>query len=234
MPFGFGKKKDEAPAAVAAEAVVQPVVGTSPCSERGCDRQDGAACEYIDRRGRRCATAWCAEHQALFDGHAFCRRHVGTLRAIGVDVVDRSLAPDLDNRAPSLVNWICNDLDPRVRAFLQSEIKEGSGEEMAEERVHLIRTQDGTRTWERSWKLFDHTGVTTRVCVNVNEANDAEVIVRLGRERLIALIPPWIDRRMNRITIPEEQDTEERRIFYDYLYDIIVKAVNKERHAPRW
>ncbi len=228
MPFGLGKKTQ----AIAAEPeIVEPraVIGDRACSERGCERHDAATCGYLDRRGRGCATAWCAEHQQLFDGRAFCRRHVGTLRAIGLDAVQGTLAPDLDNRAPSLVNWICNDLDARMRAFLAAQIAAGSGEELGEDRVLLVRAADGARRWERSWKLLDHTGITAKVTVAVEESDDTKVLVRLGGRALASIVPPWIDRRIRRIDVDAETDMAERRVFYDWLFDVVSGAVVEER-----
>ena len=231
MPFGFGKKATPEPEPEPLPEPERFVIGDQPCSERGCDRHDGATCGYVDRRGRRCDTAWCSDHQALFDGHAFCRRHVGTLRAIGLDVVQRSLAPDLQNRAPSLVNWIANDLDERVRALLAGQITQSGLEELGEERVHLVKANDGARRWDRSWKLFDHTGVTLKVTISVAEADDTLAIIRMGQSVLMQMVPPWIDRRINRVDVSPEQDAEERQIFYERIFDRVSDAVAKERSS---
>lgn len=239
MPFGFGRKRNAEdqpllmPEEEQEEAPPVPIVGDLPCTERGCDATTAAPCEYVDRRGRSCGTAWCPAHQAVFDAHAFCRRHVGTLRAIGIDIVERALAPDLDNRAPSLVNWVCNDLDERVRAFLSQQVVPGTPEELGEERVHLIRSADGSRRWERSWKLFDHTGVTTKVTVSVDETDDTMVSVRLGRDRIADWVPPWIERRKKGVRVEPDQDVEERRTFYQALFDRICEAVVRDRRGDR-
>jgi hypothetical protein len=234
MPL-FGRKKTEpAPAPEPEPVAPEPVTitGDRPCSQFNCGRTDAAPCAYLDRRGRRCDTAFCPDHQAVFDGRPFCRRHVGTLRAIGIDVVDRALAPDLDNRAPSLVNWICNDLDERIRTFLSGQIPAGSGEELGEERVHLIRETDGARRWDRAWKLFDHTGVTTKVSVTVDESDDTTVIIRLGREQITTVVPPWIERRKLGVTVTPEEDAAERAVFYEMIAGRIEAAVIRERTAP--
>jgi hypothetical protein len=230
--FGFGRATT---AAVPAPGIARPgelmagaVVGDQPCSERGCPRLDGLVCGYVDRRGRRCGTAWCPDHRSLFDGYAFCRRHAGTVRAIGLDVVPRALAPDLDNRAPSLVNWVCNGLDERMRAFLIELIPRGSPDELGEERVHLIRAAEGKRRWDRSWKVFNHTGVTVKITVSVDEADDTTVIVRDGQRALVKAVPPWIDRRIRTLSVSEGQDEEERRIFYDWIFDRICTSLTRD------
>jgi hypothetical protein len=157
-----------------------------------------------------------------------CRRHEGTLRAIGIDVIERELAPELDNRAPSLVNWVCTELDERVRLFLMAQVTPGITEELGEERVHLVRGGDGVRRWTRSWKLFNESG-RIKVTVTVRESDDTTVILSVADQVLAEAIPPWIDRRIHNITVSDEQDREERRVFNEWLLDKICGAVIKER-----
>ena len=106
------------PASTAPTVARFPVTeGDLPCRARGCANHNGVLCHYIDRRGRRCDTAWCPNHWATVGGIVYCRRHAGTIAAIGYFDHPAGM-PDVDNRAPSLVNWVARDLDAFVAATL--------------------------------------------------------------------------------------------------------------------
>src|SRR5579884_2216922 len=102
----------------------QPLGGTLRCQARGCSNETAMRCEYVDKRGRACMSAFCPAHWSVVGGLVFCRRHGSTIRAIGEQALDGMGWPDIDNRAPSLVSWIARDLDERVRAMLD-EVAEG-------------------------------------------------------------------------------------------------------------
>jgi len=61
-----------------------------PCTQGGCTSHEGAPCEYVDRRGRECRTAWCPEHRVTIEDHVYCRRHAGVVSAL--PSLDSSLA----------------------------------------------------------------------------------------------------------------------------------------------
>ncbi len=84
-------------------------------------------CEYVDRRGRECRTAWCIEHRVTIEDRVYCRRHAGVVSAL--PSLDSSLAvslPDLDNRAPSLVGWVSRQIDGDVWRLLLKELSSGT------------------------------------------------------------------------------------------------------------
>src|SRR5207248_3146565 len=89
------------------------------CTAASCTATDATACAYIDRRQRPCSTAWCAEHVVIVDGLTLCRRHAGVVRAIGTASDRLQSLPDLENRAPSLVNWVAEEVDADVRGILE-------------------------------------------------------------------------------------------------------------------
>ena len=74
-------------------------------------QRDAQFCAYRDRRGAPCPAAFCPAHSVSFSGISYCRRHAGTVQAIGELAKDPNGFPDLNDRAPSLVNWIARDLD---------------------------------------------------------------------------------------------------------------------------
>ena len=75
-----------------------PATGVS-CSVPGCLNSDALTCEYRDRRGRTCHVAFCVYHGSVIEGVPYCRRHAGTLRAIGPLAADPNGRPDV-NDAP--------------------------------------------------------------------------------------------------------------------------------------
>jgi hypothetical protein len=82
------------------------VTAARACTLRGCTRTDAMLCAYRDRRGRQCQAAFCPAHSVSFSGTSYCRRHAGTVQAIGELAKDPNGFPDINDRAPSLVNSI--------------------------------------------------------------------------------------------------------------------------------
>jgi hypothetical protein len=97
-----------------AAAAPDPPPGDLPCAATGCAETTGVRCAYVDRRERGCATAWCPAHRELAGGHVYCRRHAVLIRAIAAGAGVPWL-PDVDSRAPSLVEWLANDLGDASR-----------------------------------------------------------------------------------------------------------------------
>lgn len=205
------------------------VIGDRPCSHPGCANQMGAPCAYEDRRGDLCETAWCPEHQTVIGGKAYCRRHASTVQALGEAQLGSGPVPDIDNRAPSLVNWVTDHLDERVTALLRAHATPGSNEQVTTSAVRLVRPPDGGRRWERGWKLYDHTGAIIKVSVEIEERHDPEVAVRVGRSLSAKGVPPWITHRMRGETLPEAADAAERDAFFDFFFREIEKGVIRER-----
>ena len=88
-------------------AVLADLAGDQRCTQPGCGRTTGLACEYVDRRGHDCRTSWCPDHRLVIDGRVYCRRHAGVVSALPVGYVGHTAPmPDLETRAPSLVRWV--------------------------------------------------------------------------------------------------------------------------------
>lgn len=218
---------DEAPA-IARFPVTE---GDQPCRERGCSNRNGVSCHYTDRRGRRCDTAWCPLHSATVGGIVYCRRHAGTIAAIGYFEHPTGL-PDLDNRSPSLVNWVARDLDAFVAATLVQSA--GPGETFVREPVvstHVDRS--GFRRYERAWKLVDHTGLRLAVAVFVAAEDDVTVRVRVGPGVVAEGVPPWIERRSQGLEVSAEVDRTQRALFYGFLQKHILAAVRSDRERDQ-
>ena len=201
--------------------------GDLPCRARGCANHNGVLCHYIDRRGRRCDTAWCPNHWATVGGIVYCRRHAGTIAAIGYFDHPAGM-PDVDNRAPSLVNWVARDLDAFVAATLVQVATQGETF-VREPVVSTHADRAGGRRYERGWKLVDHTGLRLVVAVFVHESEDTTIRVRVGSAVVAEGVPPWVERHRRGIEVSDETDRSQRALFYAFLQKHIVAAVRTNR-----
>jgi hypothetical protein len=211
-------------------------VGTELCQARGCANYTALRCSYIDRRGRRCGGVFCPAHHELIDGAVYCRRHAGTIRAIGDAAHDTRSLPDLGNRAPSLVNWIAQDLDDRIRTLLES-VRRPQEKVLVDDEVAMAYDHQRRPRWERSWKLIDATGLVLKVSIQVDDREDALVAVRVGHEMVAKGVPPWISRRGDQVEANSPVDRSQRQLFYRFLEENITAAVHRLRERadhPTW
>jgi hypothetical protein len=201
--------------------------GTLPCSEPGCTSVEAVACAYVDRRQRECNSAWCRGHQQIAFNGTYCRRHAGIIQALGPDHVNLAM-PDLENRAPSLANWVGRDLDAPFRALLEAHFPGHT--------MNVTSVVSGgsmrERTWGRSWKLISGNGVDLSVNVNVPEADDSVVRVVYDGRVLAELTPPWIEARRHGVTLDAEGDEVVRRRFYDLIIEDVEAAMLVTKNQP--
>ena len=158
---------------------------------------------------------------------AYCRRHAGTVQAIGELAADAHGLPDLDDRTPSLVNWIARDLDPNIRALLAFTKREGESI-VVDEGVRLARDRNRTARRERSWRILDNTGIVLKVTVRVSEEEESRVHVTVGSEVVADAVPPWIARRRE-AEVDATTDIMQRQRFYRSLEESIAGAVTRFR-----
>jgi hypothetical protein len=198
------------------------------CSLRGCTSTSAQLCAYRDRRGRQCQATFCQAHSVSFSGISYCRRHAGTVQAIGELAKDPNGFPDLNDRAPSLVNWIARDLDQSVRRLLGRAARSGESV-IVDESVRLAHDPARKARWERSWRIVEHTGLILKVTVHVAEDNDSLVHVRVGTEMVADGVPPWIARRREGQEVEAAIDVSQRQLFYKFLDENISSAVLRFR-----
>lgn len=216
----FKQRRSEAQAATAAAEVpagFPPLpVGHLPCSQPGCLNAQGLECVYVDRRGRHCNTAWCPAHINGVNGRPYCRRHAGVIRAL--PHTDPASMPDVDNRAPSLLEWVAQRVDVDLTEAVQ---RLATGQERVQtDSAHLVLISHGPeriRAWERTWKLYDHTGIHLWVALDVEEENDLELVIRVNAIIVERLVPPWIAARRHGLCLSDEADLEQRRAFYSLV-----------------
>lgn len=196
------------------------------CSARECEAGGTSGCHYVDRRQRRCDTAWCAEHRVYIAGFSYCRRHAGVVRALGEQLP--AGLPELNNRAASLAAYLGDELDDRVVNLLGRAAAGNREASVVNHPVRLLKTPGGReRRWQRSWNVVDNTGVVSRVVIEVDEADDTVVLTSVGSSRIGRGTPPWIARREG-----EETDPERRAAFLDAIGRSIELILTRPEMAP--
>lgn len=223
--FRRGKPRADAPAAAVGPSGI-------PCSVRGCVDANAQLCLYRDRHGKPCRVARCAAHGVVLHGVTYCRRHAGTVQAIDTPSGHANDVADLDDRAPSLVNWIANDLDEDVRKLLTDAAQPGE-DVLTDGFVQLTRDKVRRARWERSWRIVDHTGLVLKVGIYTDEGDDAIVHVRVG-DRLVAEgVPPWIASRQQGDESAPAVEFSRRQQFYSSLGESIGAAVKRASNLRR-
>jgi hypothetical protein len=205
-------------------------IGTLPCSERGCTNETAITCAYRDRRGRACAMAFCPEHWSEVGGIQYCRRHAGTISAMGPGT-ELGALPELENRGPSLVSWVADEIGPEVEALLRGVAKNGETVK-AEPEVKVIFDHKRRRRYERSWKLIEPTGISLKVALTVNEdEDDALVDVRVNSNVIARGVPPWIARRRAGLGVGGQVDKDQRELFHRFFINHIAEEVAAQRSS---
>jgi hypothetical protein len=207
-------------------------IGTLPCSEQGCSHETAITCAYRDRRGRVCAAAFCPDHWSMVGNVVYCRRHAGTIVAMGPGV-DVGAMPELDNRGPSLVNHVADEIGPEVEKLLRATARDGETVK-SESEVTVIFDHRRRRRWERAWKLIEPTGISLTVSLTVNEdEDDALIDVRVGATVIARGVPPWIARRRAGLGIGGQADADQRELFHRFFINHIAEAIALERAPDR-
>lgn len=198
--------------------------GGQACSEPNCVALGAVACAYVDRRQRKCQSAWCRQHQQVAFDAVYCRRHAGIIDALGPDHANVPL-PDLENRAPSLANWVGRDLDDAIRGLLEREYPGHT--------LNATAVVNGgswrDRVWSRSWKLISEAGVDLWVNISVAEADDSIVRLVLEGRTVAELSPPWIEARKHGVALDPHTDSEARRRFYRIILDDLQAAIDEHK-----
>jgi hypothetical protein len=216
-------RQPEPPAPVA-DAGPEHHPGDLPCAATGCAEATGVPCAYVDRRARACPTAWCPAHREVAAGRVYCRRHAGVVRALAAGPGTR--LPDLETRAPGLVEWLARDLGDDLGHLLMAT---GAGDSVTSEAAQLVdagRAQE--QIWERSWRLCRHTGFVHRVALQVAEGHDTDVVVRVGRREVARLTPPWIEARRLGERLSPDEDARRRALFRHALLSAVRRGLAED------
>jgi hypothetical protein len=211
-----------------ADARAQAAGPPRPCSMRRCSREDARPCAYHDRRQQSCPTAFCAAHSVAVGGVTYCRRHAGTLQAIGELARNPRALPDVADRGPALINYIARDLDKAIRTLLARTARPGESL-VVDDAVRLAHDHQRQARWERSWRIVEHTGPVLAVTLQLLEDEQSRVYVRVGAEMVADGIPPWIARRSQGVEVEAAIDISQRQMFYQLLEENISAAVIRFR-----
>ena len=199
--------------------------GQDPCSEGSCDSQHGAPCEYVDRRGKECPTAWCPEHQHLVGEVVYCRRHAGVMAVLLTLPEEDRERPDLDKRAPSLLEHVARRLNQPAMQMLQARGAQYPGSSIVVDALHM--TMAGTprvRGWEHRWRLLDHTGPLGTVGIRVDEDTDSLVQVKVDGVVVHTAEPPWI---ATRTAGSDEEDVARRQAYEQELINAMFESLQR-------
>ena len=183
------------------------------CMQAGCARTVSIRCVYADRRQRVCGTTWCLEHGSIFDDSAYCRRHARTVASLSNGFYQLAL-PDLENRAPSLVGWMSEELDGSIRHALRASAPSRHATLVADPvRLTYSPGHAPQRCWSRAWKLVDHLGVVRQVSIEVAEESECVVALRVDNDVIGRATPPWIERRQAVPALTQDADAAARNAF---------------------
>jgi hypothetical protein len=210
------------------DATAPVAISTMACSMRRCTNTTAQPCAYRDRRERSCQTAFCKAHSVSVGGATYCRRHAGTVQAIGELAKNPSGLPDISDRGPGLINWIARDLDKDIRTLLARTVRPGESV-IVDEAVRLKHDHWRQARWERSWRIVEHTGPVLAVTVHMSEDDDSRVHVRVGAEMVADSVPPWISRRTQGVEVEAAIDISQRQLFYQLLEENISAAIIRFR-----
>ncbi|MGA7989503.1 MAG: hypothetical protein WCB51_14030 [Candidatus Dormiibacterota bacterium] len=161
-------------------------------------------------------------------GVTYCRRHAGTVQAIGELAKNPSGLPDITDRGPGLINWIARDLDKDIRRLLAKTVRPGESV-IVDDSVRLAHDHWRRSRWERSWRIVEHTGPVLAVTVQMSEDDRSRVFVRVGAEMVADSVPPWIARRSQGVEVEAAIDISQRQLFYQLLEENITAAVIRFR-----
>lgn len=206
------------------------------CSEHGCLGANRVVCDYQDRRGHACPTAWCPAHIVVVGEWHLCRRHARLVRALAPAEFRGWLpAPDLTNRSPSLTAYLAEAFDPHVRRILEELLRADHGERIGVDPLIVTLGRSGTRRWTLAWKLYDSTGPLLRISVEVDETRDPEAAMRLNGRVILRWIPPWIAARRAGVA-GSQQSAKERDEFARSVVETHVRPalLDEERWMRRF
>jgi hypothetical protein len=134
--------------------------------------------------------------------------------------------PDVDNRAPSLCEWMAASLEPVMLQLLGHYQAQRPGSRPAPQAVTLVPA--GTprvRGWEHRWRLVDDTGPILTVALRVEEPRDSVVIIKVNGIACHEAVPPWISEPG---PLSAEADQQRRAAFDNGLLTVAAEQVHRD------
>ncbi len=176
-------------AAPAADALAIPA-GNQPCSALRCSSQRGVGCGYVDRRSRRCKTAWCPADRTIVNGRVYCALHAHTMQGLEWEFGTAS-HPDVDSRTVPVIQWISSAVADEIIETLNVFCALNGEMLVAEPVRRRFNAVERTRVWEKQWKTLSPTSVSIRVSVSSDEARPTEIHIKVNGHDVNVVPPPW-------------------------------------------
>jgi hypothetical protein len=169
-------------------------------------------CDYMGRDQTQCASVWCGQHIAdLGSGH-YCRRHARIQAGLHEGVIP----PVVDNRAPSVVLWMVEDLTPELQLQI------GKSADLTSLPLNELTLEGGQNGWEAGWLIASGT-VQHPVTVFVADDAPTNVNLRLNEELVHVGVPPWIEQRTPGLFA--DWDKELRQMFRQRMLSTVMLAL---------
>jgi hypothetical protein len=147
-------------------------------------------CSYVDRRGRRCKTAWCPADRSVVDGKIYCALHAHAMQALEWEFGAAS-HPDIDSRTVPVLQWISSAAADEVIATLNVFCALNGEMLVAEPVRRRFNPVSHTRVWEKQWKTLSPTSVTIRVSISSDEDRPTEIHITVNGHDVNVVPPPF-------------------------------------------
>ena len=181
----------------------ETVSGNQPCSALRCSSLAGMPCSYVDRRGRRCKTAWCPADRSVVDGKIYCALHAHAMQALEWEFGAAS-HPDIDSRTVPVLQWISSAAADEVIATLNVFCALNGEMLVAEPVRRRFNPVSHSRVWEKQWKTLSATSVTLRVSISSDEDRPTEIHITVNGHD-VNVVPPPFNRELSAPTASDLQ-----------------------------
>jgi hypothetical protein len=168
----------------------ETVAGNQPCSALRCSSLSGMPCSYVDRRGRRCKTAWCPADRSVVDRKIYCALHAHAMQALEWEFGTAS-HPDIDSRTVPVLQWISSAAADEVIATLNVFCALNGEMLVAEPVRRRFNPVSHSRVWEKQWKTLSATSVTLRVSISSDEDRPTEIHITVNGHDVNVVPPPF-------------------------------------------
>ncbi len=168
----------------------ETVAGNQACSALRCSSLAGMPCSYVDRRGRRCKTAWCPADRNVVEGQIYCALHAHAMQALEWEFGAAS-HPDIDSRTVPILQWISSAAADEVIATLNVYCALHGEMLVAEPVRRKFNPVAHSRVWEKQWKTLSPTNISLRVCISSDEARPTEIHIQVNGHDVNVVPPPW-------------------------------------------
>jgi hypothetical protein len=181
----------------------ETALGNQPCSALRCSSLVGMPCGYVDRRGRRCKTAWCPADRTVVEGKIYCALHGHAMQGLEWEFGAAS-HPDIDSRTVPVLQWISSAAADEVIATLNVFCALNGEMLVAEPVRRRFNPIDHSRVWEKQWKTLSPTSVTIRVSISSDEARPTEIHIKVNGHD-VNVVPPPFNRELSTPTAADMQ-----------------------------